>query len=454
MTSMRDIQPEAFEFEPEFSFGEFDSRPAKRGAYETELELEDEYPEEPFPLPKWPPSRIFKPPPAQTIPAGPYKTFSPCQAIKDDFTKLTLAVDDLKNQLRQRPPSLARVSNRADVVTALSRQIVSRLKKLSYVQQGCTQQDMKLFASSVNVMRGGGDDPDTGSWPPASSSSVLGPRKQARESLRHLLHWIRRAERDFPRIQPEMSFGEFESEFEGEAPMGEFEWGAHEFEVAIPGTIHRLDCAAGCPGGLTEAQCAPTVRRAVTQAIKLANNAANKLEAPTKIEPGKRDNDAKETARLFRAFFGHDPSKPISYAGNEASGVSVAKRFRAVAKELAGGRRIVFRCLPTVDPCEDDTCCRPGSRAWVAQARIPNVVHLCALFFNPGIPLPGLPIETFRGAVILHEMLHTLFGPSAGVGGFLGDEGRRANAHCYRAFALRVARFGQDTGAIVMCPPL
>ena len=52
MTSMRDIQPEAFEFEPEFSFGKFDSRPAKRGVYETELELEDEYPEEPFPLPR------------------------------------------------------------------------------------------------------------------------------------------------------------------------------------------------------------------------------------------------------------------------------------------------------------------------------------------------------------------------------------------------------------------
>jgi hypothetical protein len=78
------------------------------------------------------------------------------------------------------------------------------------------------------------------------------------------------------------------------------------------------------------------VSQAIIQAIKLANTAASKLEAPTKIEPGKRDNDAKETARLFRAFFGHDPSKPISYAGNEASGVSVAKRFRAVAKELAG----------------------------------------------------------------------------------------------------------------------
>ena len=151
---------------------------------------------------------------------------------------------------------------------------------------------MKLFVSLVTVMRGGGDDPDTGSLS-ASSSSVQGPRKQARENLRHLLHWIYGQKNNFPRIQPEMSFGEFESDFEGEAPMSEFEWGAHEFEVAVPRTIHRLDCAAGCPGGLTEAQCAPLVSQAIIQAYGLANTAASKLEAPTKIEPGKRDNDAK-----------------------------------------------------------------------------------------------------------------------------------------------------------------
>jgi hypothetical protein len=262
-------------------------------------------------------------------------------------------------------------------------------------------------------------------------------------------------------FQPETSFGEFESELEmgfGEAESGFGEFEAPLLEVAIPRTIHRLDCSAGCPGGLTEAQCAPIVSRAVTQAIKLANNAANKLEAPTKIEPSKRDNDAKETARLFRAFFGHDPTTKIKDAGNEPSGVSIITRFRAVAKELDDpihGRRIVFRCLPTRDPCADTdfTCCAPGARGWVQQTGVPNVVHLCDLFWAPGIGLPGLPIETFRGAVILHEMLHMLFGQSSGPGGFLGDAGRRANAHCYRAFALRVAGFGQDLGAIGNCPP-
>jgi Putative peptidoglycan binding domain len=456
MTSMRDIQPEAFEFQPEFSFGEFDSRPAKRGVYETELELEDEYTEEPFPLPKWPPSRIFNPPPPQTIPAGPFRTFSPCDAILRDFEKLSLAVGELKKQLRQSPPDRGLVTNRSNVVRALSRQIVARLQKLEYSKQGCTREDMKAFASSVNATRGGGADADVGSWPPARSATVQEPRKAARESLRHLLNWIRRAERNFPRIQPEMSFGEFgyESDFEGEAPMGEFEWGAHEFEVAIPRTIHRLDCAAGCPGGLTEAQCAPLVSRAIIQAIKLANNAASKLEALIKIEPSKRDNDAKETARLFRAFFGDDPLKPIS---GEPSGVSIAKRFRAVAKELspAGRRRIVFRCLPTRIPCADAdlTCCTEDDQAWNAQADLPNVVALCALFWAPGIALRGLPIETYRGGVILHETLHILYGPHTR-GGFLVDVGRRANAHCHRAFALRVARFGQDLVTRTQCPPL
>ena len=351
MTSMRDIQPEAFAFQPETSFGEFDFGFG---------ELENE----PFEWPTWPRSRTFNPPPPRTIPAGPFKTFSPCDPILRDFEKLSLAVGELKKQLRQSPPDRGLVTNRSNVVRALSRQIVARLQKLEYSKQGCTREDMKAFASSVNATRGGGADADVGSWPPARSATVQEPRKAARESLRHLLNWIRRAERNFPRIQPEMSVGEFESEFESEAPVGELEWGAHEFEVAIPGTIHTLDCSAGCPGGLTEAQCAPIVSQAISEAIKLANTAANKLEAPTKIEPNKRDNDAKETARLFKAFFGHDPTTKID--GNEPSGVSIIKRFRAVAKELAGGRRIVFHCLPTTTPCADDdlTCCSPNDQAW------------------------------------------------------------------------------------------
>jgi len=65
--------------------------------------------------------------------------------------------------------------------------------------------------------------------------------------------------------------------------------------------------------------------------------------------PGSRNKDAKETARLFRAFFCHDPSLLIPWAGGP-SGASVAVRFRAVADELDGGRRILFICRPTRVP--------------------------------------------------------------------------------------------------------
>src|SRR5208282_4939043 len=131
---------------------------------------------------------------------GPFRTFSPCDAIIDDTTRLSLAVDNLRNQLRQRPSNPGRVNNRSDIVTAISRQIVARLQNLLYIRQGCTRQDLKLFASTVNAMRGGGADLDTGSWPLASSPREQGARRSARESLRHLLAWIRRADRNFPGI--------------------------------------------------------------------------------------------------------------------------------------------------------------------------------------------------------------------------------------------------------------
>ena len=40
---------------------------------------------------------------------------------------------------------------------------------------------------------------------------------------------------------------------------------------------------------LAAVQCVPIVRQAIFEAINLANNAADKLAAPTKIEPSKRD---------------------------------------------------------------------------------------------------------------------------------------------------------------------
>ena len=219
-------------------------------------------------------------------------------------------------------------------------------------------------------------------------------------------------------------------------PAGGWESVASVAPISAP--VHfEFPPPAGCPA-LTEAQYRGILRQAVMEAIRLANNAASKLEAATAFAPDGRDKDARETARLFTFFFCHDPSLPVPWANNEASGGSVAKRLRAIARELGGGRRITFRCDPH---------CNAGERAHTNQNTEPNVINLCALFWNPP-PGPGLPAEGFRAGVILHEMLHVLFTDF-----FHHDpeERKRNNAHCYRAFILRAGGYGQDLPALDRC---
>ena len=167
-----------------------------------EAEYEESYDIDEPEWPQWPTSRTFNPPPAQTIPTGPFRTAPDpsCQSIQDDYNELLFAVEGLKSQLRQRPSKPALVTKWSDNVRALSRQIVARLKNLTYVQSGCTRHDLEAFASLVNALRGGGTDSDSGSWPPASTGGEREPRKAARESLRHMLAWIRRAARMYPQI--------------------------------------------------------------------------------------------------------------------------------------------------------------------------------------------------------------------------------------------------------------
>jgi Lysine-specific metallo-endopeptidase len=183
---------------------------------------------------------------------------------------------------------------------------------------------------------------------------------------------------------------------------------------------------AGCPA-LTEAEYHGILRQAVIEAVRLANNAASKLEA---VSP--------ETARLYRFFFCHDPSRPVPWADNEASGSIVARRFRAVARELGGGRRMIFRC--------DPHCPHAGTRGFSLAE--PNVISLCPPFWNPPLQA-GLAPEGFRAGVILHEMFHVLFTMR-----HIADdpnEKRTNNAHCLRSFALRAMGYGQDNLALGGC---
>jgi hypothetical protein len=211
--------------------------------------------------------------------------------------------------------------------------------------------------------------------------------------------------------------------------------------------VFDVQCPAGCPP-VAAAECRPIVRRAIIEAIKQAENAANKIDEAIKVPPDMRNAEAKKTAGFFTTFFGHDPSHPISWAGNEASGVSVAKRFRAVARELGGGRRIVFRCVLATCPAGSPStpgdvahpaCCSVDSRAFFVPGApaLRNVVHLCPPFWT-------LPAAS-RGGTIIHEMLHLLY-PE-----FLHHGFRRPNAHCYKAFALRVKGHGRDLLATCSC---
>jgi hypothetical protein len=215
------------------------------------------------------------------------------------------------------------------------------------------------------------------------------------------------------------------------------------FDVACTG------CAGGqcvpCQSGLCVAcpvhggGCRTVLRAAIIEAIKLARKAADKVDAATSVEPGKRGKDAKETARLFTFFFCHDPSLPIPWAGGP-SGITVAARLRAVAQELDGGRRILFECRPD-----------GGCNAFTVVGQH-STVFLCPPFWgNAG--LRGLPEVDRRAATIIHEMLHNLFD----VDDFTRQNDptqntpRRFDAHCYEAFVLRVNGFGADPLDVQVC---
>jgi hypothetical protein len=222
----------------------------------------------------------------------------------------------------------------------------------------------------------------------------------------------------------------------GRASSGMAGLDAPIFDVQCP------TAAGGAPVDAAERR--RLLRAAVLQAIELAKNAADKIDAAIRVTPRDRDAAAKQTERQFRFFFRHDPASPRPR--NQESGVSIATRFRSVAKELNGGRRIVFHCRPPKDRCGDTdlTCCDPTENAWVHPS-VPNAIHLCESFWNPA-PVRGLPAQTLRAGIIIHEMLHIYYS------GLLIDEGHgRRRAACYEAFALRVGGFAATRFDVCAC---
>jgi hypothetical protein len=66
--------------------------------------------------------------------------------------------------------------------------------------------------------------------------------------------------------------------------------------------------------GCEEKGCFALLHQAILEAIRLANAAANKLDAAM-ADPGSKS--AQEIVCLFQDFFCTDPSFPISWAGNQ-----------------------------------------------------------------------------------------------------------------------------------------
>lgn len=215
--------------------------------------------------------------------------------------------------------------------------------------------------------------------------------------------------------------------------------------------LFELDAAAGEPlfwmacTGVKDRD--PVLREAVREAIKLATSAADRLEVASRA--GKRSPDAEKIARLFRAFFCVDPARPVPWAAGEPFGMVVGRRLRAIARELGGGRRIIFACLETRKDCPEgnDFCCPPEG---VNARSVPgsSTIGLCDVFWT-NTRFPGLPTLQWRAGTIIHEMLHLLFA-TATTG--IHDEGPRfANAHCYKMFVLRANGYGGDPLALEGC---
>lgn len=226
-----------------------------------------------------------------------------------------------------------------------------------------------------------------------------------------------------------------------------------EAPTSLPQPVFRFDCTAGCLP-VAPANCRGVVRQAMVDAIALCSRAASLLEASP---------PSTTTRSIFRSFFGHDPSRPVPWAGNKASGAIVAHRLRKTAE--AFHRRVIHvRCGGFPGAPAGQQC--GGANAFVIPSRHPNVLFLCPPFWNLAASVPSVPPITaagrarvarfWRAGILLHEMLHLLYRPffrhqSNPPHPDDPQERRRDNSHCYEAFVLRITGHRPDPADLIQC---
>jgi hypothetical protein len=178
--------------------------------------------------------------------------------------------------------------------------------------------------------------------------------------------------------------------------------------------------------------CGAARRQRFDSALRLAVRLAR--AAGTALTPGGDETTvaaarriSPEARRLFIYFFGTTPEHKPSWAAPRTAAGLVGRRFKSVARELGGGRRITYTCGGATGTCA-------GTRA-ITMGK--SAVTLCDDFWGPNRSLADM------AGTLLHEGMHAvywdLFDHSVAPG---IAECRRDNARCFQGFALRLGGFG------------
>lgn len=116
-----------------------------------------------------------------------------CTPLFDDVRELMITVHDLRQALGQSPLIWGTVSAASNRLQSMRTRIVQRLRNRFYVRQKCTRDDMKGAAGVIRSIQ-------NWQWPQLSSRRTKMVLADARETLRLVLSWLQRADRNFPRI--------------------------------------------------------------------------------------------------------------------------------------------------------------------------------------------------------------------------------------------------------------
>jgi hypothetical protein len=194
----------------------------------------------------------------------------------------------------------------------------------------------------------------------------------------------------------------------------------------------NIDCAPPPAAAVPIVGANPlgTLRTADSEAIVLLTNARDELETIRgRIlagEPAAWPTFSDHTAIGLRRIFRMKPDDPTIWTGTDAQTVHILIRRLEIVRNLLRSGQINYHCRSsTVGACSagcadpgGGACCTAGVNAKSCEGIFEN--FLCDAFWGQG--------AAGRTYTVMHEPYHMSFG-------FIGDEGRFTNAHCYSRLA-------------------